>query len=85
MALETYSRKRGNVQTSRVTTERSTTQFKYPSAWKDTLPQFPFVPEDEEEVEDEEKEDLNVVSAWENGEMPVFPFTSAGKKYPPSK
>ena len=98
-ALESLSRRRGNV--GQATTERpqTSTEFKYPSAWKGRLPQFPYVPSEEEELEeDKEVEEEKEVTptplekkekgetpsnVWHNGEMPVFPFGSG--KNPPKK
>ena len=95
-ALESLSRRRGNV--GQATTERpqTSTEFKYPSAWKGRLPQFPYVPSEEEELEEDKKveevtpaplekkeKEETPSNVWHNGEMPVFPFGSG--KNPPKK
>ena len=62
----------------------TSTEFHYPPAWKDKLPKFPFIPR-EDEVESEPTE-TSVASGWEDGQMPVFPFSSSAvKKTKPQK
>ena len=62
----------------------TSTEFHYPPAWKDKLPKFPFIP-GEDEVESEPTE-TSVASGWEDGQMPVFPFSSSAvKKTKPQK
>ena len=88
--------KRKGTETERTTEEilvktvETSTDFQYPPAWKNTLPKFPFVPRAEEvsraPVESQPTEPSVVATGWEDGQMPVFPFSSsAGKKTTPQK
>ena len=82
----------GSEETTEETAETETsTEFRYPPAWKDKLPQFPFVPREEEltsaPVVVTESTETAVVIGWEDGQMPVFPFSANGgkKTTPPQK
>ena len=82
----------GREETTEETAETETsTEFRYPPAWKDKLPQFPFVPREDEltraPVVVTESTETAVVTGWEDGQMPVFPFSANGgkKTTPPQK
>ena len=73
--------KEGEEEDTETTTEKTeetetSTEFRYPAAWKDKLPQFPFVPREDEVTR------APVRTGWEDGQMPVFPFSSATVKKP---
>ena len=77
--------------TTEETAETETsTEFRYPPAWKDKLPQFPFLPREGEvsraPVETEPRE-TSEATGWEDGQMPVFPFSAGAvrKTTPPQK
>ena len=86
--------KAGGETTTEETTEETSetetsTQFRYPSAWKNKLPQFPFVPREDELTRAPavvtESTETAVVTGWEDGQMPVFPFSAGKKTTPPQK
>merc|ERR1711892_910804 len=53
---------------------RQTTTFKYPEAWKNKMPKFPFVPKDDEiTTQRPTKPPYN--DPWKDGNMPVFPYS----------
>ena len=48
-----------------------TTTFKYPEAWKNKMPKFPFVPKDEEVSSHRPTQPS--YDPWKDGNMPIFP------------
>ena len=87
LAFDDSEEKGADTETTRKESVESSTEFQYPPAWKDKLPKFPFVPQEEEEEEEEEVSRAPVAAGWEDGQMPVFPFssTSAVEKTQPQK
>ena len=64
-----------------ITTQKTTTTFKYPEAWKDKMPQFPFIPQPGKTPTKRTTKPPYV--PWKDGNMPVFPHSYASP--PPVK